>query len=167
MLANDVLVDAYGRIETEVHQVVADLSDDALAFRPVPNANSIAWLVWHIARVQDAQIAAVAGSGEVWTDDGWAEKFDLPFDAAETGYGMSSSDVAKVRASAELLTGYYDAVHARTLQYLASLQDADYQKVVDENYDPPVTLLTRLVSILNDDLQHAGQAAFVRGLLPS
>lgn len=165
MLVNDMLIDAYGRIKKEVHSAVAGLSDEDLAYRPGSDANSIAWLVWHIARVQDAQVADVAGSGQVWADEGWAGKFDLPFSASETGYGMSSSDVAAVQASADLLAGYYDAVHERTIEFLQGLKDTDYERVVDTNWDPPVTLAARLVSFLSDDLQHAGQAAYIRGLL--
>jgi hypothetical protein len=167
MTANDVLIDAYNRVQEKVHGTMRGLRETDLAFRPSKNANSIAWLVWHIARVQDAQVAAAAGNEQIWTEAGWAEKFNLPFDVSATGYGQSSSDVAAVRADAGLLTGYYDAVHERTIDFLAALTEADYQKVVDNSYDPPVTLAVRLVSILSDDLQHVGQAAYIRGLLPA
>jgi hypothetical protein len=67
--------------------------------------------------------------------------------------------------SADLLTGYYDAVHERTVAYLTTLSDADLDRIVDERWDPPVTLGVRLVSVISDDLQHAGQAAYARGLI--
>lgn len=161
----ELLTDAFDRIQQAVHGAVADLSDDQLARRIDGRANSIAWLVWHLTRIQDDHIAGVAGTEQVWLADGWQERFALPLDPHDHGYGHSSDQVAAVRASAQLLNGYYDAVHDRTLTYLATLSGADLDRVVDEQWDPPVTLGVRLVSVLNDDMEHVGQAAFVRGLL--
>jgi long-chain acyl-CoA synthetase len=92
-------------------------------------------------------------------------RFGLPLDIADTGYGHGSGEVAAVRvASAELLTGYNDAVIEQTTRYVRGLADADLDRIVDRRWDPPVTLGVRLVSVISDDLQHAGQAAYVRGL---
>ena len=164
-VANEILTDSFERVRESVHQVVEGLDVDDLAYQPDAGANSIAWLVWHLARVQDDHIADVAGAEQVWTTGGWAARFGLPFDEDATGYGQTGSDVAAVRAGADLLTGYYDAVHSATMSYLETLSDADFARVVDERWDPPVTLLVRLVSVINDDTQHVGQAAYVRGLL--
>ena len=164
MATADVLIDAFGRIGGTVHRVVDGLSPKQLAFRPDAEANSIAWLLWHLTRVQDDTVADAAGREPVWTAHGWAERFALPFDPTATGYGQSSADVAAVRVSGELLTGYHDAVHDETVAYVRTITDADLERIVDRAWDPPVTLGVRLVSIISDDLQHAGQAAFVRGL---
>ena len=161
----ELLTDAFGRIKQSVHNVVAELSDEQLAHRIDGRANSIAWLVWHLTRIQDDHVAGVAGHDQAWLADGWHDRFGLPLDPRDHGYGHSSDDVAAVRASASLLTGYHDAVHDRTVAYLATLSGADLDRVVDEHWDPPVTLGVRLVSVVNDDMQHVGQAAFVRGLL--
>ena len=163
--ANEVLVDGFDRVKETVHQAVEGLDEDRLAHRPDADANSMAWLVWHLARVQDDHIADVAGSEQLWTVGGWVERFGLPFEVGAIGYGQSSEEVGQVKAGAELLTAYYDAVHGATVDYLRSLRDDDYERVVDERWDPPVTLAARLVSVLNDTTQHAGQAAYVRGLL--
>ena len=161
----DVLVDGFERIREEVQAVVEGLSEEQLAWRADEAANSIAWLVWHLTRVQDDHIAGVAGHEQVWTADGWAERFDLPFQLDETGYGASADDVAAVRADADLLVAYHEAVHQKTVEYVKTVTDDDLAVVVDENWDPPVTLGVRLVSVISDDLQHVGQAAFVRGLI--
>ncbi|MGV9678401.1 mycothiol transferase [Nocardia sp. NPDC003482] len=161
----EVLTDGYGRIREVVHEAVDGLDEAALTYRVDPAANSIAWLVWHLTRVQDDHIAEVAGLEQIWTAKGWYERFGLPIDPAETGYGHDAERVGIVRASAEVLTGYYDAVHEQTLRYLATLTDADLPRVVDRRWDPPVTLGVRLVSVISDDLQHAGQAAFLRGVV--
>ena len=166
MRSTDPLIDAFGRIREAVHEVVEGLSPEELAYRVDPDANSIAWLVWHLTRVQDDHLADAAGTEQVWLSDGWADRFALPLDRAATGYGHRTDEVAAVRVqSAELLAGYYDAVHERTVAYLERLSDRDLARIVDESWDPPVSLGVRLVSVICDDLQHAGQAAFVRGIL--
>jgi uncharacterized damage-inducible protein DinB len=164
--ATALLIDGFGRIREVVHAATEGLDEDDLTFRVDAEANSIAWLVWHLTRVQDDHVADVAGSEQVWTDAGWAERFGLPFPATATGYGHSAADVAAVRGvDSGRLLGYYDAVHDRTVAFLESLAENDLDRVVDTSWDPPVTLGVRLISVLSDDLQHAGQAAFVRGVL--
>ena len=165
MLSADVLADAFGRVRDAVHPAVNGLGPDELAARPDPRANSIAWLVWHLTRVQDDHVADVAGTEQVWTAGDWVGRFGLPLDPGDTGYGHDAGQVGLVRAPADLLLGYYDDVHRRTLQFVRGLHEADLDRVVDERWDPPVALGVRLVSIIADDLEHCGQAAYVRGLL--
>ena len=161
----DLLADAFARIRDNVHGAVDDLSPEELSSRPDGHGNSIAWLVWHLTRIQDDHIAGVAGIEQVWTAGGWVERFGLPFDAGDTGYGHTSDDVAAVQADPDRLLSYHDAVHAQTSQYLSTIDADDLDRVVDDRWDPPVTLSVRLVSVVGDDLQHVGQAAYVRGLL--
>jgi uncharacterized damage-inducible protein DinB len=160
----ELFTDAFDRIKQTVHSAVDGLSEEQLGYRVDGTSNSIAWLVWHLTRIQDDHVADAAGTEQVWPD--WYDRFDLPFDRSEHGYGHTSDQVAAVRAPAELLLGYHDAVHDATQRYVATLGSDDLDRVVDENWDPPVTLGVRLISVVNDDLQHAGQASFVRGLLP-
>jgi hypothetical protein len=164
MLSTELLSDAFSRIRALVHSAVKDASVEALRFRPDPQTNTIAWLVWHLSRVQDDHIADLMGDDQVWAADGWVGRFGLPFDPSATGYGQSAADVAAVRPDPELLQGYYDAVHTRTIDYLGTLAEPDFARIVDTAWDPPVTLAVRLVSILSDDLQHAGQALYARGI---
>lgn len=165
MDARTVLEDLFGRIGPTTTRAVDGLGEDALTARVDPGANTIAWLAWHLARGQDAQVAAAVGREQVWTRDGWARRFGLPFDDRATGYGQSAADVGHVRASDDLLLGYVHAVQVESHDVLAALTDDDLDRVVDEAWDPPVTLGVRLVSIAVDSLQHAGQAAYVRGVL--
>ena len=164
MTSAELLTDAFGRVRETVHEAVAGLSDGQLAVRLDDDANSIAWLCWHLARVQDDHVADAFGVKQVWP--GFAGRFGLPFGPGATGYGHSSAQVALVRiSSGDLLTGYHDAVHEQTVALVSGLTDADLSRVVDERWDPPVTLGVRLVSVISDGLQHAGQAAFVHGIL--
>jgi uncharacterized damage-inducible protein DinB len=129
-----------------------------------PGANTMAWLIWHLTRIQDDHVSELLGEEQVWTAGHWMDRFGLPFGSDATGYRQSAGEVATVRVEAGLLAGYYDAVHARTIAYLQTLTDEDLPRIVDTSWDPPVTLAVRLMSILSDDLQHAGQASYVRGL---
>jgi hypothetical protein len=166
MTSAELLVDAFGRIPKVVHRVVDGLTPEQLAFRIDPEANSIAWLVWHLTRIQDDHLADAFQVEQVWTSQGWVERFGLPFDALDTGYGHRAEEVGAVQVeSGELLVGYHDAVHQQTTRYVSQLKDADLDRIVDRSWDPPVSLGVRLVSVIADDLQHAGQAAFVRGIL--
>ncbi|WCH96545.1 DUF664 domain-containing protein [Streptomyces moderatus] len=166
MHAKDILIDGYNRIREEVHAAVGGLAPDQLGARPAPGANSVAWLIWHLTRVQDDHIADAFELEQVWLAQDWQKTFGLDLPRRDTGYGHTPAKVAKVQVdSGDLLTGYYDAVHAQTLDRLRDVAAKDLERVVDERWDPPVTLGVRLVSVLSDDLQHVGQAAYVRGLV--
>lgn len=167
MTPADVYIDFFERVLENGVAVVGGLDDDTLAHRPTPDANSIAWLVWHAARGQDAQIADVAGTEQVWFSQGWADRFGLDLDPDDHGYGHTSEQVGRVRASGELLAGYLRACHEATVDYLRTLSEADLDRIVDDRWDPPVSLGVRLVSIADDDAQHVGQAAYLRGMLDS
>jgi hypothetical protein len=165
MLSTDLMVDAFERIRDSVHPAVNGLSAEELAFRPDSESNSIAWLVWHLTRIQDDHMAGLAGTEQVWTANDWVERFGLPLDPDDTGYGHDPDTVALVTADAHALIGYYEDVHQSTLEFVRTLEKADFGRVVDQSWDPPVTLSVRMVSVIVDDLQHVGQAAYVRGIL--
>lgn len=162
-----LLADGFGRTAESLPAIVDGLSVDDLLWRPYDGANSIAWILWHIARMEDAQIAPLAGTDQVWVRDGWVDRFELPYSASAMGYGQSAEEVAAFRLEdPKLLTGYYQAVHEATIELVDSLSEDDLARVVDERWDPPVTAAVRLVSIVDDAAQHIGQAAYVKGLLP-
>jgi uncharacterized protein DUF664 len=164
MSVADVLVDGFDRVREVVHEVLDGLSVDDLTYRADVQANSIGWLIWHLTRVQDDQVGAAAGLERVWPE-GWLQRAELPFPAEENGYGQDPRRVADVRLPAEFLAGYHDATHAQTISFVRGLRDIDLTRIVEPAWDPPVTLGVRLVSVIADDLQHAGQAAFIRGLV--
>ncbi|MFT4265387.1 MAG: DinB family protein [Nocardioides sp.] len=167
MTPTDLLKDAFGRIAEDLPALLEGLTEEQLTTRLGPEANTIAWLVWHLTRVQDDHVAGVAGTEQVWIAQGFAERFGLPFDVTAHGYGQSTEEVGQVRASAEQLAAYFAATHVATVAFLDTVTPEDLDRVVDTRWDPPVTLGVRLVSVINDDTQHLGQAAFVKGILES
>lgn len=164
--ANEILTDACTRVHELLPEVVSGLSVEELRWRPDAEANPVGWLVWHLTRVQDDHVAEIAGSDQLWSADGWAERFGLPYEESAIGFGQSSEEVAAFAVEdPELLTGYHAAVHSATLRLLGRLDDEEFARVVDRRFDPPVTVAARLVSVIGEIAQHAGQAAYVRGLL--
>ena len=160
--AKQILSDAFGRVRELVTDLTDALSDEVATYRPDPGANSIAWLIWHLTRGQDHQVADLAQVEQVWPR--WRERFGLPFDQWSTGYGQGPKDVAAVRVSGDLLGEYHRDVHELTLRYLDRLTAQELDRIVDTRWDPPVTAAVRLVSVIGDTMQHLGQAAYVRGL---
>jgi hypothetical protein len=165
MDTRDILIDAFGRVRGVVHAVVDGLDPAHLTYRPDADANSIAWLLWHLTRIEDSHVADLAGRDQDYVAGGWPDRFGLPADDWDTGYGHTSERVAAVAPpSADDLVAYYDVVHERTLAYLATVDAAELGRIVDTNWDPPVSAGVRIVSVIDDCLQHAGQAAYVRGI---
>jgi hypothetical protein len=162
----ELLRDAFTRLIEHVDELTAGLTEEQANYRPSPDANSIAWLIWHSARVQDIQLAPIAGIEQVWTHNGWVDRFGLDLPRNDSGYGHGPDEVAKVRASAELLAGYYHALHKVTLEFVARVTAEDLARIVDRNWDPPVTASARIVSIIDDCAQHLGQAAYLLPLVP-
>lgn len=167
MTSADLITDAFGRIRETVTDTLYGLTAEQLTYRVDADANSVAWLIWHLTRVQDDHVAAAFGVPQVWSDGGWAARLGLPGGSMETGYGHNRLQVAAVGeavAATGLLTDYHDATYQQTVKLVSAIADADLDRVVDTSWRPPVTLGVRLVSVINDDMQHAGQAAFVRGV---
>ena len=166
MQVHEVYLELFGRIGPLVHAAVDGLDADQLVAQPRPGTNPVGWLVWHLTRLQDHHVSELLGEDQLWP--AWAERFALIPDPWNIGFGHTAADVAAVRPeSAEVLVGYFDAVYARTRGLLESVTPASLSEIVDRNWEPPVTLGVRLVSVADDSLQHVGQALYVRGLVES
>ncbi len=166
MQTPDLALDSLGRVHALIPAILDGLSPADVTWRPDPHANPIGWLLWHLLRVEDDHLAHLGGIEQAWLTDGWRERFALPYPRSAHGFGMSSAEVALFTVSdTTLLTGYAEAVFAQSSQVLAGLSAADFDRVVDTRFVPPVTLGVRLVSVMVETAQHVGQASYVRGLL--
>ncbi|MCK7677825.1 DUF664 domain-containing protein [Corynebacterium sp. CCM 9186] len=140
------------------------LASDVLNGHPGGHPNSPAWLLWHAARQMDAQLAQLAGADEVWAD-GWRERLNLGPAGDGIGYGDRTEDAARIVSDdQEGLTEYLVAVCSAAARYAESLRDGQWDEIIDDSYDPPVTRVARLVSIIDDAAQHVGQVAYVAGM---
>ena len=161
-----ILLDSFGRARELVPTVLEGLTVEDLTWRPDAGANSIGWLVWHLTRVQDDHVAGLLDTEQVWTVDGWAARFGLPYADDAIGYGQTAEEVAAFTVDdAHLLHDYFSAVHASTVETLSAMPVEDLDRIVDASWDPPVTVAVRLVSVADDMAQHLGQAAYLRGML--
>src|SRR3712207_6590453 len=122
MRSRDLLLYAYEQIQETLGRALEGLTAEQLSARVGEEANPIGWLAWHLLRVQDDHVAEVAGREQVWTEEGWSQRFGLPLDDDATGYGFSPEQVSAVRIEdPQLLVGYGAAVHARTAEFLQGL----------------------------------------------
>jgi uncharacterized damage-inducible protein DinB len=162
----DLVIDGLARVGQSLQIALEGLSAEQLAFKPAEHANSIGWLAWHLARVEDDHVSELAGRGQAWIEDGWHGRFGRPADAADTGFGHTPAQVAAFKPdSAQLLLDYYAAVYARSLDYIQKLSCQDMDRVIDTSWNPPVTAGVRLMSVVDDCTQHVGQIAYARGLI--
>ncbi len=165
MNTSEVFSDAFGRIRELVQQSVKGANPARLAYRPEPGANSIAWLAWHLTRTQDDHVSEIAGIEQAWISEGWHDRFGMAADPHNTGYGHGPDEVAAIPPDPDLLIAHHEAVAGRTATYLAKVDDAELDRIIDRSYDPPVTVGVRLVSVISDNIQHAGQARYLRGIV--
>jgi hypothetical protein len=153
MQVHEVYLEVFGRIEPLVRVAVDGLDPGQLVAQPQPGTNPVGWLVWHLTRVQDHHVGEVMGEEQIWP--AWEVRFGLAPDPTNIGFGHTPADVGAVQPeSPQVLVDYYGAVFARTRGLLESLTPQSLDRVVDVNWDPPVTLGVRLVSVADDSLQH-------------
>lgn len=162
----DLLIDGYSRIPGFLENVLKGLAQNDLDWQPRPDCNSIGWLIWHLTRQQDAQIASLMGEEQLWITDEWHGKFNRQPAPEDVGFGQSPEQVSEFKApAAVILLDYNRAVVERSKQYISDLSETDLARELNEPWFHPLpTVGVRLVSILDDSVLHAGQAAYVRGL---
>ncbi len=163
---HDLLTDGFNRLPGFLKNVLEGLTKKDLAWQPRPDSNSIGWLVWHLIRQQDAQISALMDEEQLWIKDGWYAKFNRSSDPKDNGFGHTPEQVAAFTPpDTQITLDYLQATVERTKQYFLSLTEDDLDRELDEPWFQPLpTVGVRLISILDDSVIHAGQAAYVRGL---
>jgi hypothetical protein len=161
-----VVADALFRVSEVLHRVVDGMGPKELFGSPKP---PIGWLVWHLTRVQDREVALLAGRDQLWVADGWHARFGMPADVRDYAPGhihIPEQVEAFPVIAATLLLDYFDAVFADTKEYLSGLSGKDLDTVLEEpQYQPLPTVGVRLVSVVADNLRHAGQVEYLSGLL--
>jgi hypothetical protein len=162
----DMMVDGYGRISEILGRVLDGLNEADLNWQPRPDCNSIGWLCWHLTRVQDDHISDLIGEEQLWIKDGWHAKFNRQADKKDIGFGHTPEDVAAFKSpEPQFLLEYHNAVMERSQHFFRTLSKKDLNRELNEPWFQPLpTVGVRIVSVLCDNLEHAGQAAYVRGL---
>ena len=161
-----LVMDALGRVRDMVREALKDLTPEESLSPPKPH---IAWLVWHLSRVQDANFSGLLDRPQLWIAAGWHARFNMPPDSRDYGTGhrqtQQQADAFTV-TDKMLLLDYLDAVFAQTKSYLSTVTNADLNRVLNEpQYTPLPTLSIRLASVINCNTRHAGQIEYLRGLV--
>lgn len=166
MEAKDLLLDALERIRSLTRRTLDGLTLEELHQQPSPDTNSIAWLIWHLTRVQDTSLSGIIGEEQTWVTQGWYARFNMPRDPKMDGFGDTPEQVAAFRApSLQDLLDYHNHITERSKAYVSGLAPEDFDRELNEpQWQPLPTVGVRLVSVISDNLQHAGQAAYLRGL---
>jgi len=166
MLGNLTTVAALERNWEMVSLAVAEVDDAILAARPNENSNSMGWLIWHMTRVTDRFIHyRIADEPQIWTVDAWHERFNMPPDPMEFGFGWSNEQAAAWQAPPKhVLMGYFDAVNSAAVEYLGAMSDADLERVIPFPALPDtLTVREALGNLVWDNIAHGGQVAYLRG----
>ncbi|MDO4887658.1 MAG: DUF664 domain-containing protein [Actinomycetaceae bacterium] len=165
----DILIDSLNRSRERLDRALAGVSVEQANTQPAPQTaprtDSLTWLAWHTAREIDLQVSVLAGTTPLWFAR-YSARFalDLPDDTQD--WRHSPSEAAKVTVDdLALLREYLDDAYALAVGFLRGLDESRLGEIVDDSWDPPVTLGARLVSIVDDAAQHSGQAIYTRRLL--
>ena len=113
-----------------VERWLGGLSDDQLRARPGRSVNSIAWLLWHMARTEDAAVNLVVHAGRQVLDDAWVRR--LRIDQRDIGTGMTDDEVTDVSARVDIaaLWAYRSAVGMRTREVVRQLRPEAWSETV-------------------------------------
>ena len=146
-------------------EIVRELSGEELAWKPAPHANSIGFLLWHMARVEDGWIQRpVQRIPHLWVSENWHEKFGMPEDQRDMGYGYTQEQIESQRpAPLKLLLDYGEAVRNATIAFIDSWDPETDDRQVKAAWG--MISVTDVFQILIWELnQHGGQAGYIKGL---
>ena len=142
------------------------LSEDELHWRPALESNTIDWMVWHMARVEDNWInVRLRDSASIWDRDGWAERVGV--EEPTNGFGQTAEDIRAMPAfDVPKIMGYYQAVRQGTTEYFANeIQESDLSiELTHPRYDP-VNYAWVLGHLLCEEAEHLGQIEYLRGMM--
>lgn len=105
----------------------AGLSDEQMRVRPRQDLNSLAWLMWHIARAEDIILNPVLAGRSQVCDDAWRKKLGVA--RKDFGIGMTSAEVSDLTGQIDIgaLREYRDAVGRRTREIIGGFGAQDWE----------------------------------------
>ncbi len=148
-----------------VQLALEGLTDADLLQRPNDQCNPIGWLLWHQTRVEDAIIANISGTPQVWIAAGWHARFGRPADPRDVGVGHTLEQVMALQPTIAALQGYATAVREKTLAILPPLTPADLEREVPAPGGGTRKVGEYLGVLMVDHFHHSGQICYLRGYL--
>ena len=149
MDAKDVILDGLDRIRNVLRRTLDGLTLEEMHRQPSADTNSIAWLAWHLTRVQDNGISGLAAWEQAWISQKWHAMFHMEPDPDNEGVGHTPAQAAAFRApSVQSLLDYHESVIQQSKAYVTRLAPADFDRQLNEpEWQPPPTVGVRLVSV--------------------
>ena len=119
-----------GNKMSAAERAFAGLSDEQMRVRPRDDLNSLAWLMWHIARAEDIIVNAVVVGRDQVFDQTWMRRLGVA--RPDFGIGMTSPEVSELTRQVDLaaLREYRDAVGHRTRELVGGFKPADWDGAV-------------------------------------
>jgi uncharacterized damage-inducible protein DinB len=164
MNINEFIGKSLAESKEYINQAIKGLSADELSFRPKPHSNSIAFLLWHLARIEDMWINRILlGEKEMYESEGWYKKFVTPVQDSGFGFDVKKIDAWPVPAL-ELLQAYATAVRGKTQVYLNALNEQKLDESKDFGWRKGTTgsALSHLVMEIGE---HSGQIGYIKGIM--
>ena len=163
----DLVTQNFGSTLGVLERTLKGLTQEDLIWQPRPDCNSIGWTTWHLTRALDGLISSLTGDEELWTRDGWCSRFNRAPDPTDTGFGHGPEQLAAFKCpDIDTLLGYHRAALEKAQSCLATLNSSDLDLKIDDSMSQFFpTVGSRLVVLLDEIQQHAGQVAYIRGLL--
>jgi uncharacterized damage-inducible protein DinB len=162
MDAAGFISDCLAQVHLRLMATCEGLNTEQLIWRPAPTANNIGFILWHMVRNEDARITGTGNlDGDIWAVDSWHEKFGQPATAPDPGDRMGLRALAI--PSLEVLTGYAEAVHQRSIKYVKGLMPEDLDKLPDQSR-PELAVSGSLRHLITHKNNHHGQIDYLRGL---
>jgi len=160
--ASSAFLDAFGRVRDTLQRTLPGLTEAELHGPPLPGPG---WLGWRLTRVMDNNISRLGGNDQLWVASGWAQRFGMPPEPYDFGRGQAHTreQVQAFKASADLILAYHDATFDRTKAYFDAVTEEELNRELDEpQYDPRPTVSVRLVSVLENAMNNAGQISYLK-----
>jgi uncharacterized damage-inducible protein DinB len=148
----------------ELKQKLEGLTEAEVQWQATLDTNTIAWLVWHMAKVEDSWINVwIAGGEEVWVTGKWAERTGIA--GTSGGFGQVMDEVRSMpNVPISELVAYYEAVRKAAFETIDGMTDADMANEIDRGHGP-ITWSWILGHVMVEESQHLGQVALIRGMI--
>ena len=150
----------------KLNQALDGLTDDEMRWKPTLESNSIDWMVWHMARVEDNLVNYVLQNrASIWERDGWGERLGIATTSA--GAGMTVHEIrAMGRINVPAVMEYYRSVRQETSDYFENImQEDDLSRVIEHTSFRGVTGAWVLGRLLCEEAEHLGQIEYLRGIM--
>ncbi len=155
------IADCLTQVQIRLAGTCEGLTPEQLTWRPAPAANNIGFILWHVSRNEDARITETGGPPDLWVTGLWHRQFGQPITSPDPGDRLGFRSLAI--PSLEVLLAYSEAVHQRSLSFLASLS----VDRLEESIQPTAagqSVAGSLRHLITHKNNHHGQIDYLRGL---